>query len=661
MQTAFERRAKRLDVSIRPPGFLAPQALVAGGSAVLIAAAVLFSGGSADNPLIWIGGLAIVAAAFVAVSAVVGTLPVPELSRLGAATVGIFAGLVLWLGLSVIWSIEGDRTWNYVNRALVYLAFLVLGLAIGAMRRAPRLAAAWLAVVTAVAIGVALATKIFPTLSAETQRVARLNSPIGYWNVLALLCVFAVPLALWIAAPRSRPDRLRAAGVLYLYAALVALLLTFSRGGVAVAIAAAVLWLLIGRPRIESAAALGVALAPALVVAGWAFSRPGLTKQDEPHSLQVHDGRWFALALLLGGAFTFGFALWVSRYERRRPLADAWRLRLGRLLVGVAVAAVAIGIGALLAAGITPSRVLHKFSEPTASPVVSGATHLTSVASTSRWNWWQEAWKSWLRHPAVGTGAGTFDLTHRMLRVDGTVATEPHNLPLQFLAETGIIGFLLFVGLVLAGAGALVETLRRLEGEDLLAAAALVVVLFAYVVHSVVDFDWDFVAVTAPAVLVLGLLLGVGRPALPRVRFEARRAVLMVAAGALAAAALYSLAAPWLASRRVDDANAALARGDPVAAASDARSAHNLNPLSVDALLAWGAAEASHGNVAGAGHLYTQAISLQPDNWRPWYYRARLLANVAGPKAALFDAQQAAERDPRGLAGAYAAQLATQQ
>jgi hypothetical protein len=661
MQTALERRAKRLDVSIRPRGFLAPQTLVAGASAVLVGAAVLFSGGSADNPLMWIGGLAIVAAAFAAVSAAFGTLAVPELTAFGAVTVGLFAGLVLWIGLSVSWSIEGDRTWNYINRALVYLAFLVLGLAIGRMRRAPRLAASWLAAVTAAAIAVALATKIFPTLSAETERVARLNSPIGYWNVLALLTVFAVPLALWIAAPRTRPDWLRAAGVLYLYAALVALLLTFSRGGVAVGIAAAVLWLLIGRPRIESAAALGIAMAPTFVVAGWAFSKPGLTKDNEPRSLQVHEGRWFALALVLGGAVAFGVAWWVSRYERQRPLVEAWRERLGRVLVGAAMVAVVIGIGALLAAGITPSRVLHKFNEPTPTSAGQGANNLTNLSSSSRWNWWQEAWKSWRKHPAVGTGAGSFDLTHRMLRVDGTVATEPHNLPLQFLAETGIIGFLLFVGLVVAGVGALVETLRRLEGEDRLAAGALVVVLFAYVAHSVVDFDWDFVAVTAPAVLALGLLLGAGRPALPRVRFETRRAVLSVAAGAIAAAALYSLAAPWLASRRVDDAYAALARNDGPSAASDARSAHNLNPLSVEALLAWGAAEASQGNVAGAGHLYTKAISLQPDNWKPWFYRARLLESIAGPKAALFDAKQAAARDPIGLAGTYAAQLATQQ
>src|SRR5205823_14295016 len=112
-----------------------------------------------------------------------------------------------------------------------------------------------------------------------------------------------------------------------------------------------------------------------------------------------------------------------------------------------------------------------------------------------RWGWWEGGGKSWRAQPGGGTGAGTFDLTHRMLRVDGTVATEPHNVPLQFMAETGIIGLLLFVGVVLAGAGALVETLRRLEGEDRLAAAALVVAVFAYVVHSVVDFSWDFVAV----------------------------------------------------------------------------------------------------------------------------------------------------------------------
>ena len=660
MRTALERRASGLDVSLGSR-MLAPLPILAAATGALIAAAVLFGDGSSDGPLFWIGVVAIVVAAAAAVSAATGALALPELTPLGFAAVACFAGFVVWQGFSVLWSIEPDRTWNYVNRGLVYLAFLLLGLVAGTMRRASIYAAACLAVVTAAAVCVALATKIFPGLSAETERVARLSSPVGYWNVLALLTVFALPLALWIAAPRTRPDWLRAAGVLYLYAALVALLLTFSRGGVAVGIVAVALWLGIARPRLESAAALGVALVPTLAVAGWAFSRPGLTKDGKPHSLQVHDGRWFGLALVLGGVAAFAGAFWSSRYERTRPLSETWRVRLGRVGVAATAAAVVVAVVGLVAAGITPSRVWHKFNEPAASPTaVTGPGHLSSLASTSRWNWWQEAWKSWRAHPVLGTGAGTFDLTHRKLRVDGTVATEPHNLPLQFLSETGIFGFILFLGIALAGAGALVETLRRLEGEDRLAAAALVVALFAYVVHGVVDFDWDFVAVTAPAAAVLGVLIAAGRPA--RVRLlGARRGVLAVAAGAFAAAALYSLVSPWLASRRVDDAYAALGRNDVGAAVADAKSAHDLNPVSVDALLAWGAAEAARGDTAAAGRIYTKAISIQPDNWRPWYYRARLLQNVSGAKAALFDAQQAAERDPRGLAGAYAASLATGQ
>ena len=283
MRTAPARPAA-VDASIRPRALLAPLPLLAGAAGALGVAAVLFGDGSSDGPLFWIGGFAIVVAAAAGVSAAVGTLVLPELTPLALACIGAFAGFVVWQGLSILWSIEPDRTWNYFNRGLAYLAFLLLGLLVGTMRRAPRYAAGGLAVATAAAIGVALATKVFPGLSGETERVARLNSPVGYWNVLALLTVFALPLALWIAAPRSRPHWLRALGVLYLYAALLALLLTFSRGGVGVAIVVVIAWLAISGPRLEAAGALAIALAPTFVVAGWTFSRPALTKDAQPHA-----------------------------------------------------------------------------------------------------------------------------------------------------------------------------------------------------------------------------------------------------------------------------------------------------------------------------------------------------------------------------------------
>jgi O-antigen ligase len=644
MRVALERRAATLEAFDSRP-LLAPASLVGTALTALVATAIFFGGGSSDSRLTWIGGAAIVVATVAIVAAASRMLSVPAPTPLGLLALGFFTAFVIWLGLSILWSIEPDRSWSYFNRAVAYLAVLVLATAVGRLGGAPRLAAAVLAVLLAVVVACALASKIFPGLSAVNERVARLSAPIGYWNALALLIDMAVPLALWIAAPRTRPDWLRALGILLLYASGVALLLTFSRGGLAVGLLSLALWFWLGGPRLESAGALAIALVPMLVVVGWAFTRDGLTKDGAPHALQVHDGRWFGLALVLGAVVAFGGGWGASRTERGRPVSEALRRRLGRLAIVAGIAVVVVGIAALVASGITPHRVFHKFSEPTATANVGSSTaHLGDVSSSSRWEWWKESWHAWQHHVLAGTGGGTFELTHRRLRTDSTFATEPHNLPLQFLTEAGIVGFILFVGIALAGAGALIETLRRLEGEDRVAAAALTIALAAYVVHGVVDFDWDFLAVTAPALAVFGVLLGAGAPSLTRL--PVRRTVLATAAGAVAAAALYSLLAPWLATQKLDDAYSALARGDAASAVSAAKSAHSLNPVAIEPLIVQAQAEHASGDDVSAGQLYTKAISIQPDNWRGWYYRSQFLNTVAGPRAALYDAEQAAKRDP---------------
>ena len=151
-------------------------------------------------------------------------------------------------------------------------------------------------------------------------------------------------------------------------------------------------------------------------------------------------------------------------------------------------------------------------------------------------------------------------------------------MPLQFLSETGIVGFLLYVGVIAAG---VIAVLRR-DRTRVWLALSLAVALC--VVHSFVDIDWDFLAVLGPFFLTVGAL--VSPPVVERSPVTGRRWLTSAAVGVCAVAALYSLASPWLATNRVSASLDALTNGNLRQARTDALSARAFNPLSVDALFA---------------------------------------------------------------------------
>ena len=145
------------------------------------------------------------------------------------------------------------------------------------------------------------------------------------------------------------------------------------------------------------------------------------------------------------------------------------------------------------------------------------------------------------------------------------------------------------------------EALRRLEGDERGAGAALAVLLPIYLLHALADIDWDFVAASAPVLFAVGVLLAAGRPAAePR-----SRPVLAVVACVAGLGVLYSMTAPWLAQRRVEAAYEAIAENDVAGAVSAARQARDLNPLSVEPLWAWALADArSSGSVPHAAPIH---------------------------------------------------------
>jgi len=600
--------ARRRALQIMHPRLLASAPVPRAGERILPALAALvvcfcalfFAGGlAAPGPLVWIGGIALVAAA----ASLAWAAP---WGQTAGVYLGCLWGLALWCGLSILWSASPDSSWQFTNRTLGYAAFATLGVLVGP--RVDDVAAAASAVVAAL-LGWALLAKCVPALFTDYGRLARLRAPIDDWNMLALVCVAGVALALWLAA-RSRP-----AGTALLYVAVVTLLLTYSRFGVTLACAAALVWLVVERDRVETLATLAAGGGLGAGTFGIALALNGITSDHQPRSVRAHDGWVFALVLIAGLALAVLVGLLVERIE----IAPTHRRAVERAAVGAAVLAAVLGLAVTI---VKAHTIWREFTNPVATQTTSGPGRLGQAGSGNRWTWWREAWDGFTGHPLGGTGAGTWHLTDLRLRTSSDVtALEPHNTPLQFLSETGIVGFLLFCA---AAAAALVAGWRR-RGPLALAVAA-------FFVHSVVNYDWSFLAVCGPFLFLGGVLV-----AQPRERAAVRRPLLLAACVVFALGCVYSLAAPWLAQRAEASATT-LAQFDR---------AHSYDPLNPQILLERAAFESPR----DAERSYRDAVKLEPTNASLWLELATFYAQNGAWTDAYAALSRAFRYDPLGPAG----------
>ncbi|MDP8911228.1 MAG: O-antigen ligase family protein, partial [Actinomycetota bacterium] len=439
----------RVEAAVPIRTSLAPTALVT-SAVLLVGLAVLFSQGFAEGRLAEIGAAAIVVSATAAVAAFFGGLPRPRLTRAAAAFIALLAAFVYWNGLSVTWSIQPERSWSYLNRGLVYLAFALVGVFVAcALARPLRTVCYILASVFGVLLAWSLAEKAFPPaesglLIGFTDEV-RLEGPIGFATALGLGAAMALPLALWIAATGSHRHAVRAGGVTLFYLAAVATVLTYSRGSILAALLVVGLWFAIGGPRLESLAALALALPGVAIALATAFALPGVTEEGETRATRTRDGALFVGALVAVAAAVWLAAFVVSRAQVRRPLSAASRRR-AHLAVALTLGAVALTAAVSLATRADDPAAwaraqVQAFTN--ASAVTSGPERIGEASSNFRWGWWQQAWESFRAKPLHGTGAGSFELAQRTIaaREDLPRVTEPHNVPLQFLGETGLVGF----------------------------------------------------------------------------------------------------------------------------------------------------------------------------------------------------------------------------
>ncbi len=522
--------------------------------------------------------------------------------------------LAVWSAASLEWSIEPDRTWSYANRTFVYLAFALVGALLAVEPR--KLMFGVSALLGAVCVW-SLLGKVIPWLYDDYGRIARLRGPVGYWNSLALLGDIALPLALCLATRRRAP------GALLMFGWMVAIGLTYSRSGVVLALVVVAAWMILSGAWVDALATTLCAGLPAAGVLAVAFSLHGLTHDGQPHETRLRDGLVLGVVLLANAAIV----VLLARFEPPTELPRAVRRGLAYLLLGGCLAALVVG-------GLHAQRWWTSFTTSAGAELPNSPTRLTEAGSNFRWAWWSQAWRGFEHNPLTGTGAGSFQFTNERYRatsLDGT--TEPHDLPLQFLTETGIVGLVIFVASMLW----LVVVARRRAGPQL----ALALALPAFLLHGLLDIDWDFAAVAAPVFLIAGALAI--RPT-PRHRGASLSAVL--ATSGVGLAFVCSLFAVWLGNRWTNEAGNAIGINN-ARALSLVHRAHSIDPLSIEPLLDGAVTETAiagslnpgqaQENADGAALAFLeQATQVQPSNAQGWYELGWFNLHVRGcPRAAL--------------------------
>ena len=116
------------------------------------------------------------------------------------------------------------------------------------------------------------------------------------------------------------------------------------------------------------------------------------------------------------------------------------------------------------------------------------------------------ALRAFAAEPLRGVGAGGWAVDWIRWRRVREFAKDAHSLPLQTLAELGVVGTVLLVAL-LGGVGLAAARASRRARE---LAAGLVAAWITWLVHQPLDWDWEMPAVSLTAFLLAGAILRLG-------------------------------------------------------------------------------------------------------------------------------------------------------
>ena len=444
--------------------------------------------------LLFIGAVLLVLQAEICVRPLEATLPLALL------------GLTAWGMVSALWNpsatepiLQSQRTLVYVAAALAAL-LLVQAATYGAL-----LAGTW-AAITCLSY-YALLTRLFPERIGYVDTIAgqRLEAPLGYWNALSLISAMGLLLAFGFAA-RARHCAIRALAAASVVVLAPTLYFTFSRGGWVALGAGLIVLIALDRRRLQLLAAVAAPIVWPVVAVWRAHGYTALTHVGVSEARAEHQGHhYFLVLLVLMAAAAATGALW-SVAERRIRVPNVVRLAWAALLVIVLAAALAAGVDRYGSPMTIARHTYHNLALNNA-PLKNGDLNgrLFSVGLGQRIPQWKVAWHEYATHPWLGTGQGSYERYWNQDRPWNFKVKNVHNLYLETLAELGP------VGLGLLAIALLVPIVGFLRARNRSLAAVALAAYVAFLVHAIVEWDWQMPAVTLAALFCGVAILAAGR------------------------------------------------------------------------------------------------------------------------------------------------------
>lgn len=443
--------------------------------------------------------------------------PGEGINRTVLVAVGALGCFAIWILLSSGWSHAPGPALIEFDRALLYVAALWVFGTVGMDSRRLRWIVRGLAVAAVFVCTAGLMTRLLPGVWPPPEGVldARLSYPVEYWNTFALLAAVGITLCFGLTSDQreSRLVRVLAAAAIPLLAS--GLLLTLSRGGIAVAAVGVLAAAVIAHSRGLLAGALAVVPPTALTV--WkSYGASDLLASDKFLTAAAHaEGHRLAvivgLSALVAGAAR-GLLLPADDWAQRLRLTTAVRR-------GVLGALAATLVGGLIAAAIAVDvrGQYDSFVESTpAASTVTGSARLTDITNNGRIKLWDVALDEFKRDPVNGSGAGTYDRTYLMHRDSALRVVDAHSLYAEVLSELGIVGMgLLLIALLTI----LFGVARRVSGPDRTLYATVFAAIAAWCVAAGADWHWEMPVVTMWVFALGGAAIAGARDRTPATRF----------------------------------------------------------------------------------------------------------------------------------------------